>query len=141
MDKNYELKLSVNDMAKATDVSAETVRYYTRHGLLVPQRNKDNNYRIYGRSELIKLKFIKRAKTLGYTLAEIKEIIHASINKESPCLMVREIIERRISANKSHINEVMALQKRMEAAVQHWRQLPDAIPTGDSICHLIELET
>jgi hypothetical protein len=55
--------------------------------------------------------------------------------------MVREIIERRISANKSHINEVMALQKRMEAAVQHWRQLPDAIPTGDSICHLIELET
>ena len=141
MNKNNDMKFRMIEMADAAEVSVETVRYYTRQGLLIPTRDKQNNYRLFSRSELVKLKFIKRAKTLGYTIAEIKKIIHASINKNSPCLIVREIIENRVNKNKNHINEVIALQKRMESAMQHWKHLPDAIPTGDSICYLIEQET
>ena len=51
------------------------------------------------------------------------------------------LCEIQLHENKKHMAEAIALQRRMELAVQHWRQLPDAIPTGDSLCHLIELET
>lgn len=141
MNIEDKTNLRVNEMAMAAGVSAETVRYYTRAGLLKPNRDVHNNYRLYVRGELTKLIFIRRAKTLGYTLSEIKKIIQASMNKKSPCPMVREIISNRIKENKNHMDEVIALQKRMESAVRVWKQMPDAIPTGDSICHLIELDT
>lgn len=64
----------VTEMAKAAGVSIETVRYYTRLGLLKPRRDQQNDYRLYSRNELTKLEFIKRAKTLDYTLSEIKKL-------------------------------------------------------------------
>ncbi len=100
-----------------------------------------NNYKIYHPADLIRLRFICRAKILGYTLGEIKQIIHASEKKQAPCPRVREIIKKRIRENKHQFNEAIALQKRMEAALKQWEHMDDAIPIGDSICHLIESVT
>jgi DNA-binding transcriptional MerR regulator len=89
----------------------------------------------------VRVKFIRRAKTPGYKLDEIRELLAASEQGKSPCLLAREIIERRIHENRKALDETLALQKRMESAVHKWRDLPDGVLIGDSICHLIEQAT
>lgn len=131
----------VRELAERTGVSGEVVRYYTRIGLLRPSRDAANRYRRYGRSDLLRMNFILRAKTLGFTLGEIRRILRASDRRQSPCPQVREIIIRRIARNKRHMEEAMALQKRMERAAKLWQAMPDAVPIGDSVCHLIEQAT
>jgi MerR family transcriptional regulator, Zn(II)-responsive regulator of zntA len=135
------LSYQVKDIADAANVSTDAVRFYTKKGLLKPTRNKENNYKLYSHADLIRLRFINKAKILGYTLNEIKQIIQASEKKKTPCPLVRNIIEKRIKDNKKKFEEAMTLQKRMEKALRQWEEMDDAIPIGHSICHLIETVT
>jgi hypothetical protein len=52
--------------------------------------------------------------------------------------MGRQIIERRVEENGFRLNELAALQKRMEHALGEWSELPDGMPDGESVCYLIE---
>jgi MerR family transcriptional regulator, Zn(II)-responsive regulator of zntA len=81
------------DISDAANVSADAVRFYTKKGLLKPGPNKLNNYQMYNYADLVRLKFISKAKILGYTINEIKQITQASEKKETPCPLVRNIIE------------------------------------------------
>jgi len=130
--------LTVTDLANRSGATPHAVRYYTRMGLLRPKRNPDNGYRLYQHSEVNWLRFIRQAKRLGYTLNEIREIMHDSDQGKSPCPRVREILNQRIDENRRQLEELMALQTRMEQALDQWSDMPDGVPDGDSVCHLIE---
>jgi len=130
--------LTVSALAKSANVSRDQVRYYTRIGLLNPVRNQNNGYKLYSPEDITRMLFILKAKNLGYTLKEIEQILSHTHHGHSPCPMVRDIIEERIEANRRKLDELMELQLRMEKAASVWKKLPDKVPDGDSICHLIE---
>lgn len=130
--------MTANILAKQSDVSLYTVRHYTRIGLLKPARNSNNNYKVYQPSDATRLHFIQAAKSLGFSLTEIKAVLSEAKHGNSPCPLVREIIERRIAENRRKIKEMQKLQKKMENALNDWKQTADALPNGDSVCHLIE---
>jgi MerR family Zn(II)-responsive transcriptional regulator of zntA len=130
--------LTVTELANRSGATPHAVRYYTRLGLLRPERNPDNGYRLYEYREVSWLTFIRQAKRLGYTLNEIRGIMHDSDQGDSPCPRVREILLRRIDENRRHLEELMALQTRMEQALETWADMPDGVPDGHSVCHLIE---
>lgn len=130
--------MTVNELAKLSGTTPHAVRYYTRMGLLRPERNPDNGYRLYKPREIGWLQFIRQAKRLGYTLNEIREIMHDSEQEKSPCPRVREILSRRIEENRRQLQQLMALQERMEEALAQWADMPDGVPDGHSVCHLIE---
>lgn len=130
--------LTVTELANRSGATPHAVRYYTRKGLLRPERNPDNGYRLYKYDEVSWLRFIQQAKRLGYTLNEIREILHDSDDHQSPCPRVREILLRRIDENRRQLDELVALQSRMEKALAQWADMPDGIPDGRSVCHLIE---
>lgn len=125
-------------LAKRTDTPIFTVRYYTRIGLLKPSRDMRNGYKVYKQSDKERLKFINSAKELGFTLAEIEEILDHAVDGDSPCPMVREIVEKRIKENKEKIRQMKKLQTRLESAANKWQSMPDSSPDGHSVCHLIE---
>lgn len=129
---------TVNELANRCDTTPHAVRYYTRMGLLHPQKNPQNGYRLYHLSEISWLRFVRQAKQLGYTLNEIKEIMHDVDDRQSPCPRVREILLKRIDENRRRLDEMLALQSRMEKALQQWAAMPDGVPDGHSVCHLIE---
>ncbi len=130
--------LTVTELANRSGATPHAVRYYTRMGLLRPERNPNNGYHLYKPREIDWLRFIRQAKQLGYTLSEIKAIMRDADQGESPCPRVREILQKRIVENRCHLEELMALQTRMEQALLEWANKPDGIPDGDSVCHLIE---
>ncbi|MCY7347757.1 MAG: MerR family DNA-binding protein [Pyrinomonadaceae bacterium] len=130
--------LTAGVLAKQTDVPLFTVRHYTRIGLLKPKRNLHNGYKIYQPSDETRLRFVVAAKALGFTLHEISDILGEAKEGNSPCPMVREIIERRIEENRRKIKEMQKLQRKMENALQDWKQMKNSMPDGKSVCHLIE---
>lgn len=130
--------MTANVLAKKTDVPIYTVRHYTKIGLLKPSRHPRNGYKVYNFSDATRLRFIIAAKDLGFTLAEISQILDEAKHGNSPCPMVREIVEQRIEENKRKIRELKQLQKKMENALDEWREMENSLPNGDSVCHLIE---
>lgn len=133
--------MTVNDLSRRTGVTSHAVRYYSRIGLLKPGRNPDNGYRLFDRGDLARLQFIRQAQSLGFTLEEISEILAESEHGRSPCPKVRDILRRRIEENHRKLAELMDLQSRMEEALDHWEAMPDGVPDGHSVCHLIESES
>ncbi|KXK00033.1 MAG: putative transcriptional regulator [Acidobacteria bacterium OLB17] len=129
---------TASNLAKAAKVPLFTVRYYTRIGLLKPAKNSMNGYKIYSDADRDRLRFIASAKELGFTLAEIEEILGHSTSGDSPCPMVRTIVERRIEENRQKIAELCRLQKRLETAAEMWKGLQNAAPDGHTVCRLIE---
>ena len=125
-------------LAKRTNTPIYTIRHYTRIGLLKPSRDLRNGYKIYKPDDKDRLKFINAAKDLGFTLAEIEEILDHAVHGDSPCPMVRDIVEKRIEENKKKIREMKRLQKRLESAAEMWKTMENAEPDGHSVCRLIE---
>jgi DNA-binding transcriptional MerR regulator len=130
--------MTASVLARETDVPLFTVRYYTRIGLLKPGRDLRNGYKIYKPSDKQRLRFINSAKELGFTLSEIEEILDHAAHNNSPCPMVREVVERRIEENKAKIRELKKLQVRLENATAKWRSMKNSTPDGHSVCRLIE---
>lgn len=130
--------MTVCELARRSGVTLDTVRYYARIGLLQPKRHLENDYKLFANADVSRVRFIRRAKSLGYTLAEIKQILEHSMYGHSPCPLVRKIIQRRIKENRRKLKEMNALQQRMETALKQWQHMPDGEPDGDSVCHLIE---
>ena len=130
--------LTAGVLAKEANVPVYTVRHYTKIGLLNPSKREDNGYNIYKLSDVTLMRFITSAKDLGFTLNEIAEILNESDHGKSPCPMVREIIDKRITETRQQIRNLKQLQKKMERAKANWEEMEDGMPNGHSVCHLIE---
>jgi len=133
--------MTVSELARATGATADAVRYYVKLGLLQPERDRANGYRRFTHADAVRVAFIRRARMLGYRLDEIAELLDISSHGGSPCPRAREILARRAHENRAALEEALALQGRIEQALREWRELPDGVPVGDSICHLIESVT
>lgn len=130
--------MKVSELAKAANVSADTVRYYSRAGLLRPGRNNANGYQQYSDSDLQRLRFVRTARQLGFSLKEITEILSDADRHRSPCPRVRDLFSRKLIVVEQQLRELKALRNRMRDAMQYWQTLPDGAPNGRSICRLIE---
>jgi mercuric resistance transcriptional repressor protein MerD len=130
--------LTVSQLARQGGVAAHVVRFYVRIGLIRPSRRHDNGYRLFDKSAVARLGFIRAAKHLGFTLNEIRQITARADSGSSPCADVRAFMRERIAHNRARLDAMLIQQARMEAALAVWEEMPDRVPDGDSVCHLIE---
>lgn len=130
--------MTVNQISKHSGIAPHVVRYYSRIGLLTPARHPDNGYQLFSRDDTERLRFIRMAQNLGFTLEEIRHILGLSGAGESPCHEVREILRQRVEENRQRLVDFISLQRRMEQALACWEEMPDASPHNGTVCHLIE---
>ena len=128
----------VNELAKNAGVTSNTVRYYTKIGLLEPVRDPTNGYKQFRQDDIHKLQFILQAKELGFTLNHIKGLLGRVKQGESVCGLVREQMEVNIKDCEEEIVQLTELKSRMESALQRWQKLPNEEPNTNIWCHLIE---
>lgn len=74
--------IGIGSLAKRAGVGIDTVRYYERAGLLAPSRRLASGYRRYTGLELARLRFIRRAQALGFTLNEVRELLALSASRD-----------------------------------------------------------
>ena len=130
--------MRVNKLAKTLGVTRDTVRFYTRIKVLLPEKNKDNGYREYSKKDINRLKFVLSARQLGFTVDDIQKILAQADKKKSPCPTVRRLIDQRLQETEQLFLSTVQLRERMVMAVKGWSDKPDLAPTGHMICHLIE---
>jgi DNA-binding transcriptional MerR regulator len=130
--------MKVTELAGAFAVKKDTVRYYTRIGLLCPSKSLQNGYKYYGAKEQSRLRFILSARDLGFSIDDIKQIIGEADQGKSPCPTVRVLIERRLHEAEKRFVEMAKLRDKMRIAIASWHEKPDMVPCNNVICHLIE---
>ena len=74
--------IGIGILAKRAGVAIDTVRYYERNGLLAPRARLASGYRRYGELEVSRLRFIRRAQALGFTLKEVRELLALSAQRD-----------------------------------------------------------
>lgn len=130
--------MRVKEVANQLGITADTVRFYTRIKLLNPKINPHNHYKEYSQSDIERLKFVVASRALGFTVNDINTIIAKAEDHQSPCPTVRHIIEKRLEETEQKFQDLVALRARMIAAIEQWENIPDRVPNGHMICHMIE---
>jgi DNA-binding transcriptional MerR regulator len=74
--------IGIGTLAKRAGVGIDTVRYYERNGLLAPRTRLASGYRRYGELEVSRLRFIRRAQALGFTLKEVRALLSLSAQRD-----------------------------------------------------------
>ncbi len=128
----------VNEISNALNVSPDTVRHYTRIGLLDPIKNESNGYNYYRKEDAATLRFVLRAKMLGFSLTDIQEILFLSDSGDCPCPLVRARMRKNLEKTKAALRESQLLFDRMDKALHHWDEKPDTTADSGAICELIE---
>ncbi|MEO9653470.1 MerR family transcriptional regulator [Marinomonas sp.] len=126
------------EIARLVGVTPETVRFYTRKKLLHARKNPTNGYKEYDQNAVERLRFINHARSIGFSLKQITDIIEQSEQGTSPCPKVRSLLLEQIQQTKQKITQYQQHLALMEATYQSWQGQPDTIPDGKAICCLIE---
>ena len=129
---------TVPTVARQYPVSPDNVRHYAKLGLLSPLRSEENGYRYFGAADESRLFFVLSAKKLGFTLKQIREILSTADAGDTPCPLVRDLINHRLVEIRKEMAKAQLLVARLETACEEWSDLPDRMPSGTSICHLIK---
>lgn len=109
--------LSIGTLARATGTKVETVRYYERAGLLPAPARTAGNYRAYQRAHLDRLSFIRRARELGFSLDEVRELLRLSDQPDQPCEEVDRIARGHLEAVERKVADLAALGHELRRLV------------------------
>jgi Zn(II)-responsive transcriptional regulator len=107
--------LGIGQLAKRAGVAIDTVRYYERNQLLAPAGRLASGYRRYGETELKRLRFIRRAKALGFTLADIHELL--SLSDERNVAKVKGAAEAKLADIEQRIAELQRIRKGLRTLI------------------------
>lgn len=105
--------MTISELAKAADVHVETVRYYERRGLLPEPERRPSSYRAYPATMVTRLRFIKSAQELGFSLAEIKKLLALRVDTVTSCTEVR----RQAQAKLDEVEQKLQALQQIQAAL------------------------
>ncbi|MHB1142907.1 MAG: MerR family transcriptional regulator [Sulfuricaulis sp.] len=110
--------MTIGHLARAADVNIETIRYYQRRGLLATPRRPLGGVRRYPPDTLARLRFIKRAQELGFTLREIAELLKLG---DSSCKETRAIAEHRLTDIEARIRDLQSIRTTLGKLIRTCR--------------------
>ncbi len=106
--------MRIGELSKKTDFKIETLRFYEKQGLLTPVSRTEAGYREYDAESLKQLRFIQKAKTVGFSLSEISELLTLRVEREQhSCGDVKKIAEGKITQIDKKINELEQMRKAL----------------------------
>lgn len=109
--------LTIGQIARQSRVPIETIRYYERRGLLPDPPRTESGYRLYGAESASRLRFIKQAKALGFTLAETRELLALRVDAKTSCDEVRHRAEGKAADVAEKIRSLQAIQGALKELI------------------------
>lgn len=124
--------MNINEVAKLTELSPRQIRDYEKLGLLQTIQRTDSGYRVFSDTQLQRLKFIKHARDVGFSLAQIEALLALQDNKERSNAQVKAL-------TRNHINELSDKIQRlqsMKATLQAWHD--SCLGDGSPNCSILK---
>jgi MerR family mercuric resistance operon transcriptional regulator/MerR family gold-responsive transcriptional activator of gol and ges genes len=101
--------MTIGRLAKEVGVNIETVRYYERRKLLMPTARKPSGYRLYGEDAARRLRFIKNAQALGFTLTEIEGLLDLRADSAAQCSDVQQRAQAKLAKVEAKRRDIEAM--------------------------------
>ncbi len=133
MERFNIVSLKIGEVAERGGVNLQTIRYYEREGLLPKPPRRESGYRMFPESTIRQVLFIRRAQELGFTLAEIKELLSLRIDSQKECGDVKRLADAKIADIEKKIRSLEAM-KRVLTRLAH--SCPESGPSTD--CPILE---
>ena len=114
--------MRISEVAALAGVPTATVRYYERRGLIAEAGRTPAGYRQYGREAARRLRFIKHAQELGFTLDEIQQMLALSVDDPAACARVETATREKIRAVRQRLAELRRLERTLQDLVHACEQ-------------------
>lgn len=108
------------ELARLTGLSTDTLRHYERLGLLRTPPRTSGGYREYPVHALERVRLIRRALSVGFSLAELKTILAMRDRGEVPCLQARAMAENKLQQVRRQLKELLVMRKQLERLLKDW---------------------
>lgn len=105
--------LTIGQLGEATGTKVETIRYYEKIGLLPAPGRTSGNYRSYAEVHQQRLGFIRRARELGFSIEDVRELLELASHGERPCEGVDEITSRHLATTERKIEALKRLRREL----------------------------
>ena len=134
--------MRIKHISQETNLPAKTIRYYEEIGLLLPSRRFGNGYRDYDKEALDRVRFVAGARSLDFSLDDVRDILALRERREASCRVVLAMLEER--ANE--INRRIAEMQRIEDELRKLYRLGQTFSTDDvdgknCLCHLVSMRS
>jgi MerR family transcriptional regulator, copper efflux regulator len=109
--------MTIGRLAERAGVNIDTIRYYERNGLLPAPSRRASGYRQYGADDVERLRFIRRAKDLGFALVEIAELLSLTANRQTDMRGVKRKAEERLEQVEQRIKELQRVSRGLKKLI------------------------
>lgn len=127
--------MTIGQVAKQAGVGVETIRFYEREGLVDEPHRRPSGYRQYAPEVVRRIRFIRHAKDLGFTLREIKELLELRVEPDCHCGDVLELAQTKIADIEQRIEALQRMKQTLSqlATACRRRRRTEACPILDAI--------
>nr|WP_087475840.1 heavy metal-responsive transcriptional regulator [Nitrospira cf. moscoviensis SBR1015] len=110
--------LTIGQLAKMARVNVQTIRYYERRNLLQPSDRKVSGYRVYGDDALRRLRFIKNAQALGFSLREVKDLLNLRVSSVARCGTIQVKAQAKLRQVEAKARDLRALARALQSLIR-----------------------
>jgi MerR family copper efflux transcriptional regulator len=114
--------MQIGVVAKKVGLSVDAIRFYERNALLPPAPRTGGGFRRYGGSEVDTLVFIRRVQGLGFTLAEVRELLELRHSRTQPCAPVRRRLEQKVASVHLKLADLQKLEHELRLALHRCKK-------------------
>ncbi len=114
--------LKIGPAARLAGLSIDTIRFYQRQGLLEQPPRTAGGFRLFDSEQLDRLRFIRQAQDLGFSLTEIRELLILESRQTGACSHVQELLERKLAAVRGKLGDLRKLQAKLGKSLRKCRR-------------------
>jgi len=118
------------ELARRAGISADTLRFYERRGLLVPAQRASSGYRLFPPDALARVKLIRSALSIGFSIAELAEILRERDHGGAPCRRVRELAVDKLAALEEQLRDLQSRRRELRKTLAEWDRVLRDTPRG-----------
>ncbi|WP_035357724.1 heavy metal-responsive transcriptional regulator [Edaphobacter aggregans] len=130
--------VQIGKVASQTGMTIDAIRFYERSGLLPKPARSEGRYRIYHEQDIQKLKFIRRAQALGFSLQEIRELLLIQNEEVEACTHVRDLIEQKLVDVRAKLEQLRTLERELKNAHASCVKALARCGSSDDSCPVLE---
>ena len=109
------MMFKISEISGRTGLSAHTLRFYEKHGLISASERSEAGYRLYSEADLRKAEFVRTARNIGFSLEDIAGLLSIRLDKSShTCQQVTDITQRKLAEVNARIRELTAMRKTLK---------------------------
>ncbi len=131
-------KMKIGELAKRTGFSAKAIRYYELLGLLPEPERTDSGYRLYDLNDVERLGFIEKAKHLGFSLDDIRDILILDEQQQRPCVHVLALLDQKLKQVDDVLRDLKGFRKELARLRSDSAEQLERVPGDARICGIVE---